>query len=91
MLEGFFRTICWRQYQDLTAAEMATRQGAIRNPAFDFLIVRPVVLSEHGEPVGSWRIQTAKHEEHPTSEISKMDCARLMIVGACSVCCVVIC
>lgn len=81
LLEGFFRTICWSQYQDLTAAEMSARQGALRNPSFDFLIVRPVVLAEHMEPVGSWRIQTAKHEDHPNAQISKMDCARLMIIG----------
>ena len=60
---------------------MSAREAALHNPGFDFLIVRPVVLSEQIEPVGAWRIQTAKHEDHPGTEISKMDCVRLMIIG----------
>lgn len=85
LLEGFFRTICWEQYQDLSAAEACARAAAQRNPAFDFLIVRPVALPEHMQPIGTWRIQTSKHDDpHPTTEISKMDCARLMINEAIS-------
>lgn len=83
LLEGFFRTICWGQYQDLTAAEACARAAAQRNPAFDFLIVRPVALSEEAQPVGTWHLQSSKHEDpHPTTQISKMDCARLMVEEA---------
>jgi hypothetical protein len=82
-LQGFFRTICWMQYQDLSGAELATQQGAQTNKEFDFLIVRSVILDETTIPVGGWYIQVAKHKDHPPClDLAKMDCARFMVEEA---------
>lgn len=77
-LQGFFRTICWRQYQDLTGAELAVHQGAQTCPAWNFLIVRSTLLSETEKPETEWYIQQTKHKDHPRAELAKMDCARFM-------------
>jgi hypothetical protein len=82
-LQGFFRTICWMQYQDLSGAELAIQQGAQTNKEFDFLIVRSVILDETTIPVGGWYIQVAKHKDHPPClDLAKMDCARFMVEEA---------
>jgi hypothetical protein len=81
-LQGFFRTICWRQYQDLSGAELAVRQGAHTSPQLDFLIVRSVLLDETAKPVFRWYIQNAKHKDHPVNDFAKMDCARFMVQEA---------
>lgn len=82
-LEGFFRTICWMQYQDLSGAELAIQQGARTNEEFNFLIVRSVILDETTIPVGGWYVQVAKHKDHPPClDLAKMDCARFMVEEA---------
>jgi hypothetical protein len=82
-LQGFFRTICWMQYQDLSGAELATQQGAQTNKEFNFLIVRSVILDETTIPVGGWYVQVAKHKDHPPClELAKMDCARFLVEEA---------
>jgi hypothetical protein len=82
-LQGFFRTICWMQYQDLSGAELAIQQGGHTNEEFDFLIVRSVLLDETTKPVGGWYVQVAKHKDHPPClDFSKMDCARFMVEEA---------
>lgn len=78
-LQGFFRTVCWKQYQDLSGAEMAVRQGAENSPGLDFLMVRAVHLTETAKPTGDWYVQKVKHQDHPTSEMAKMDCGRFMV------------
>jgi hypothetical protein len=82
-LQGFFRTICWMQYQDLSGAELAIQQGAQTNEDFNFLIVRSVILDETTRPVGGWYVQVAKHKDHPPClDLAKMDCARFMVEEA---------
>jgi hypothetical protein len=82
-LQGFFRTICWMQYQDLSGAELAIQQGAMTNKEFNFLIVRSTLLEETTTPVGGWYVQVAKHKDHPPCpEFAKMDCARFMVQEA---------
>jgi hypothetical protein len=82
-LQGFFRTICWMQYQDLSGAELAIQQGAHANEEFNFLIVRSVILDETTKPVGGWYVQVAKHKDHPPClDFAKMDCARFMVEEA---------
>jgi hypothetical protein len=82
-LQGFFRTICWMQYQDLSGAELAIQQGAQTNEEFNFLIVRSVLLDETTAPVGGWYVQVAKHKDHPPClDFAKMDCARFMVEEA---------
>jgi hypothetical protein len=82
-LQGFFRTICWLQYQDLSGAELAISIGAQTDEGFNFLIVRSVILGETAKPVGGWYCQSAKHKDHPPcADFAKMDCARFMVQEA---------
>lgn len=81
-LQAFFRTICWRQYQDLTGAELAVQIGGIDNDKLDYLITRSVMLSENTIPINKWYIQNKKYHDHPVKYMAKMDCARFMVEEA---------
>lgn len=81
-LQAFFRTICWKQYQDLSGAELAVQVGAMKNDRLDFLIARSVLLSEHSRPKHTWYVQNEKYHDHPVKYISKLDCARFLLEEA---------
>jgi len=81
-LQGFFRTICWQQYQDLTGAELAVYQVAQTCPEWSFLIVRSVILEESTKPETAWYVQNTKYKDHPRADLAKMDCARFMVQQA---------
>ena len=81
-LQGYFRTICWTQYQDLSAAEILLNELLEQDPRIRSLVVRVVLLNETDEPTGQWYVQQRKHEDHPHSRLAKMDCARFLVQEA---------
>jgi nucleoside-diphosphate-sugar epimerase len=81
-LSGFFRTVCWTQYQDLSGAEQAVRLAEQLHADLDSLVVRTVLLGEHSPPSGKWFVQHQKHGDHPDHHLAKMDCARFLVQEA---------
>ncbi|KAL7571742.1 hypothetical protein ACA910_002839 [Epithemia clementina (nom. ined.)] len=81
-LQGHFRTICWMQYQDLSAAEILLNELRQRKPGMRSLVVRAVLLNETDNPTGHWYVQQQKNVDHPNCRLAKMDCACFLVQEA---------
>lgn len=79
-LAGFFRTICWSQYQDLRGAERAVQRGTISSQ-LDYAIVRSVPTNEL-KPQGLSFVQQKKYVDRVGHDIAKMDLARFLVSEA---------
>lgn len=67
-----------RAYKDLTNVERAYRKSGL-----DYLLVRPLGLSEELTPTGEWKIQGEKYKDTDIDiNVAKMDCARFMVQEA---------
>jgi hypothetical protein len=65
LLQGFFRTICWEQYQDLSAAERALHRRW-STQQLDYVTARCVILPDERQPTGAYRAIL-----HPQDDDSK--------------------
>ena len=80
ILQGMFRTVCWRQFQDLSGAELAIRQN---DHLLDFLVARAVVVEEDDvAPTGRWMLQFQKDDPPPDAYLAHLDCARFLVQEA---------
>ncbi|GAX24659.1 hypothetical protein FisN_4Hh217 [Fistulifera solaris] len=81
ILRCLFRSVSRREYRDLCLAEDVLRNHE-QSDQLDYLIVRPVGLSEERPPVHAWVIQKQKYEDKLGPDMSKMDCARFCLQEA---------
>ena len=68
-----------RCHVDLQGAETAIQSSS---PSLDYLLVRPVGLSEERRPKGEWFVQRKKGEDKLGPDMGKMDCARFVVSEA---------
>lgn len=54
LMQGLFRTICWEQYQDLSAAERALHRRW-STQQLDYVTARCVILPDERQPTGAYR------------------------------------
>jgi len=80
LLAGFFRTVCWSQYQDLKGAEQLVQHGTIASQ-LDYAIARSVPTNE-SMPQGCYWVQQKKFVDRVGNEIAKMDLARFLVKEA---------
>jgi len=74
IMSWMFATVSRRPFDDLTLMERA-----YRNSTLDFLLVRPVGISEDVKPVGRWFLQKEKGKDAVGFNMAKMDVARFMV------------
>lgn len=77
IMSWMFATVSRRSFDDLTSMERA-----YRNSKLDFLLVRPVGISQDVKPVGRWVLQKEKGKDTVGFNMAKMDVARFMIEEA---------
>lgn len=82
ILKWLFRLVSRREYRDLCLAEDEVRNHVPADAVLNYLIVRPVGLSEERPPVHAWIIQKQKYQEKLGPDMSKMDCAQFCLKEA---------
>mmetsp|Transcript_17228 Transcript_17228/g.39956 ORF Transcript_17228/g.39956 Transcript_17228/m.39956 type:complete len:251 (+) Transcript_17228:1511-2263(+) len=82
-LAGFFRTIGWEQYEDLSGAERVLQTGTPASQ-LDYLTVRVVLTPEKLRPGGVYTVQHEGQMSTMYSNIAKMDAARFLVEEAVS-------
>ncbi|GKY94516.1 hypothetical protein MPSEU_000417500 [Mayamaea pseudoterrestris] len=75
IMTGIFLTIGRPSFNDLSQMEKAVRA----DDDCDYLLVRPVGISEDMVPVNQWYIQKTKWEDAPYFNMAKLDVARFMV------------
>ena len=72
---------CGRQnFKDLTKMERAYKATSEKD--IDYLLIRPVGLTEDVKPVNRWALQKKKFDDVLHYEMAKLDCARYMVEEA---------
>jgi hypothetical protein len=71
-------TFMRRAFRDLTRMERLVR--AAPSSSLDYLLVRPVGITEHIVPQSRWQIQKQKHRDKLGIEMAKLDVARFMVL-----------
>lgn len=71
-----FLVFARKMYHDLTGMENMYRSSA---DFVNYLLVRPVGISEDVKPIGSWVIQRQKYKHPLGFEMAKLDVARYML------------
>ena len=66
-----------RCHVDLQGVETAIHSSA--SSSLDYLLVRPVGLSEGRRPKGEWFVQKKKGDDKVGPDMGKMDCARFVV------------
>ena len=81
ILACMFRTNTRKAFDDLTKMEHLYRE--LPPDDIDYLLVRPVGISEDAAPKGKWRIQKEKYKDESLGlNMAKMDVARFMVEEA---------
>eukprot|EP00756_Hemistasia_phaeocysticola_P050689 Hpha_TRINITY_DN25884_c0_g1::TRINITY_DN25884_c0_g1_i1::g.19972::m.19972 len=84
LMDCLFKTLCRREFNDLTGADRAIRanaaaDGTPEGDGLDYVIVRPVGIGEKFRPRGEWFLQKKKGEDWVGPNMAKMDVARFMV------------
>lgn len=77
-MKWLFLTSCKKAFKDLTEMEVAYKAAS----SIDYLLVRPVGISEEQVPVNKWFLQKAKGDDAVGMDMAKMDVARFMVQEA---------